>query len=173
MADTARSITDVLTTLLADNTEGAISPQDMRDTVTSIALVKGGIYVTGGSTAQTGIGTSFVKFTGFTTNRSSQNVTPDATNDKLTVLVDGLYSVFLETCWEGTVNTQFTMNVHVNGSPSSFQWIRGISNVSSPGSCSMSSPLSLSANDYLECYIKANGTSKSFTAIECSLWVTI
>ena len=51
MTDTARSLT-ALQTLLADNSAGDISAQDLRDMLVSILGVYGGLYCTAGASAQ-------------------------------------------------------------------------------------------------------------------------
>jgi hypothetical protein len=52
MVDTARSLTEIQT-LLADNTSGAISPQDVRDMLLSVVHARGEIAIT--SSAETSI----------------------------------------------------------------------------------------------------------------------
>ena len=94
MAQTPTSIDDALAKV-PDNNTGSVSPRDHRDTIVSLCRALGGIYVSGGSTAQTGITSTPSKFTGFTANSDyyATHITPDYTNNRITVLFDGLYLV--------------------------------------------------------------------------------
>ena len=84
MADTQRTLAALLT-LLADNSTGAISAQDVRDMLVSVAGGYGGLGLTDGSAAQTLVATTAAKFTGFDATRPSSGVTPSTGNDELTI----------------------------------------------------------------------------------------
>lgn len=58
MADTERTLTDLLTNLFQDGQVEGISAQDVRDLVVSIANPRGGLYVADGDDAQTAISSS-------------------------------------------------------------------------------------------------------------------
>lgn len=122
MPDTQRDLTS-LQALLADNTSGAISPQDLRDFLVSALGGYGSISVVNGVTAQTTIGTSDVKVNQFTTNGASDgsNVVPDHTNDQLTVGVAGDYLIEATISAEGTAGVRFDFRVYVNGAAVAIQ----------------------------------------------------
>lgn len=67
MADTQRTITEILA-LCADNTAGAISPQDIRDVIETLKPTFGGLYVTvpAATTLATGVMTKAAGTTALT-----------------------------------------------------------------------------------------------------------
>lgn len=87
MAETVRSISDILL-LLADNTSGAISPQDLRDAIVSVCGNHGELIGAGTVTGAS----SFKKFDQWTSGSGGGCVAADhATNRRLTVSVAGVY----------------------------------------------------------------------------------
>lgn len=94
MADTVRTRSALLT-LLADNTSGAISPQDIRDFLVSVHGVYGSIYHTGTS-ASSSVSLNDSTWTvldGFSANGESSGTTPDHSSNQITVGTDGIYLV--------------------------------------------------------------------------------
>lgn len=170
MADTERSLT-ALQSLLANNTTGDISPQDLRDFLVSAFGGYGSIYVTGGSTAQTVSGTP-AKMTGFAANGpSSSSVTPDHTNDQITVTIAGDYAIDLSLgSFTGSNGSTITLDIYVNGSPSGIPTIsRTFGSPATAGSACTKGILTLAANDIITVYVSS--TSTSYTPQEASLSV--
>lgn len=88
MADTART-KSALATLLADNSVGAISPQDLRDFLESMHLSYGGMHITtaaattiGSQSTKSGVidGNNYVKASGTTTAGDLKNFTMPSSN---------------------------------------------------------------------------------------------
>lgn len=69
MADTRRTLADILTNLFQDGQSEGISAQDMRDLIVSLQCAHGDLYVASGDSAATAIGVAgtFVKGAGTTT----------------------------------------------------------------------------------------------------------
>ena len=90
MAETQRSLAEILT-LLADNTQGNISPQDIRDMVISISSVHGKQYFTG-STTETIISTSgtYVKIAGTTIGNLSDPASVNTTSTSNRLVYTGV-----------------------------------------------------------------------------------
>jgi hypothetical protein len=134
----------------------------------------GDIYVTGGVTAQSSIGTGYVEVTGFAANgQSSSNVTPDHTSEDITVTDAGIYHVGFHMNFSGSASTQFTFSIHVGGAEPTevIAAIRTIGAGADSGSCGNSGFLSLAASDVISLYVKADGASKSITPEESRLWL--
>ena len=173
MADTSRTKAALLT-LLADNTTGDISEQDVRDVLVSIMGGYGDIYLTGGSTAQTSIGTSYVKISGFAANGLSDETTPDHTNDRVTVTGAGVYLVNTSISFSGTGNAVITFSVHVGQAEPTqkISIVRKIGAGGDVGNANAVGILSLSASDQVELFVKSDGASDSITPAEAHLTVT-
>lgn len=129
----------------------------------------GSIYTTNGSTAQGSIGTSFVKVTGFAVNGVDGGITPDHTNDKLTVPVDGAYEITLSLSISGTANATFTFNVYIGGVASTLQMKHKMGTAGGEKAISVSDFLTVSAVDDIEVYVKAAAAGKSFTIVQAHL----
>lgn len=114
MVDTIRSLADLLA-LLADNSSGDISAQDVRDVVVSLHGVYGEMYVTGGASAQS-LDTTPAQLTGFAANGNSSGTTPDHTNDQITVGTDGVYLVHGQFSAIGETGTTYELELRSNGS---------------------------------------------------------
>jgi hypothetical protein len=68
MADTQRTIADLLTNLFQDGqAAGSIVEQDMRDLIVSLVTEHGGLYVSSSSATTIGVAGTFVKVAGTTT----------------------------------------------------------------------------------------------------------
>ena len=85
MVDTARSIT-ALKALLADNTTGAISAQDLRDAVETLQLNYGELYTS--ATAETSIANTsdYVDLAGTWTLGEARNFDESSANGRLTYI---------------------------------------------------------------------------------------
>lgn len=171
MADTIRSRAALLT-LLADNSTGAISPQDLRDTVVSLHGVYGALYVADGATAQTGITTTPAKLTGFAANGPSAGATPDHTNDQLTVGTDGVYLVWFAVSATGTAATLFQFRLRVGGVENNFGGRLEFNATPDEAQTSFVALVSLSAGDVLTVYVESDaGGGASLTVHDASLVV--
>jgi hypothetical protein len=159
MADTRRTLAAILA-LLADNTAGDISPQDLRDFVISAMGEYASIYVSGGVTAQTVSGTP-AKMTGFAANGISAGATPDHTNDQITIGTAGDYQIdFQLGSFTGTNGSTVTLNIYVNGATSSIPPIvRALSNPAAAGSGVTGGQLTLAASDVVTVYVSSTSTS--------------
>jgi len=115
MADTKRSLADLIT-LLTSATPGDISAQDLRDFLVSAFSGYGFISVLAGSTAQGSLSGTPAKLTCFAANGvASSDVTPDHTNDQITVGVAGDYAVSFNASVVGTASKAFQFRIYVNG----------------------------------------------------------
>jgi hypothetical protein len=115
------------------------------------------------------ISTSLVKLTQFDTNGLSNGVTTDHTTDRLTVVNTGIYILSYNIALSGSI-ADFTVIPHVNGSP-----IAGASsNVTLVSTADIqmlevTTPISLTAADYVELYAKASAASKNFLMREATI----
>lgn len=170
MADTIRSRTALLA-LLADNTNGDISAQDMRDVLVSVHGVYGAIYAENGSTAQTGISDTAAKMTGFSANGISSGTTPDYTNNQITLGSDGIYLVFLQVSFTGTASKTFECQIRNNDGNTNYHSNRKLGATGDVGSASCLALLSCSANDVMSVYVLSSDGGSSFTINEAQLVV--
>lgn len=177
MADTIRTISTLLTSLFQDGqAAGAITPQDMRDLIVSLSGINGGMRVVNnsGGTAQV-IGTSYSKVNQWT-EKLETNVTVDiATNERITIDYAGTYLICLGLSFSGTGSTEFEIEVQDNGGGTLLGGLeinRKLGSAGDVGSASVQDVVTLSASDYLELYVKADGASKDFLIFNGTLMVT-
>lgn len=170
MVDTVRTTAELLT-LFADNTTGEISPQDLRDFVVS-AGVYGSLYITGGSTAQTGIGTTATKVTAFTASGDSANVTVSVADDRITLDNEGVYQINFAGSFSGSQNTVFTFEFQVGDvAITNAKAARKIGSGGDIGSTALTDFYTASAGDQLTVAVKADDTGKQITMQEATLSV--
>lgn len=79
MADTRRSLS-ALQTVLADNTVGAISPQDVRDVLVSAAPPYGAMYISSSAATSLSADNTWTKVSGTTTSTNLKEFTMPANN---------------------------------------------------------------------------------------------
>lgn len=169
MADTIRTRAALLT-LLADNVTGDISAQDLRDMLVTLFGVYGEILVFGGSTAQTGIGTSFTKMTGFAADGDSVGMTPAHASDQITADNAGVYCVIFSCSFSGSVNATFTFEIQVDGvTKSNGGAERKLSSGGDVGDVSLNAIITLAAAEVVIIAVKADGASKEITPTYASL----
>lgn len=168
MADTIRSRTELLA-LLADNTTGDISPQDLRDMLVSLMGVYGGIEAIDESTPQTGIGTSPVKVTGWTENETSVGVTPDFSAGSLTILYDGVYIVSCQVSFSGTLNTTFSFHLAVDAVEQDEGFHRKLGTGGDVGSSSVTAIIPMVAGNVITLQVEADGAGKQITPVDMQL----
>lgn len=124
----------------------------------------GSIYVADGSTAQTGLDTTPVKLTGFTTNGVSKGIIPNHTNDTLTVIVTGVYDVYFTFSFAGSTSVEFEFHVCIAGVESHLGTHRNMGTGGDVGSISARGFLELNADDVLDIRVNTtSGSSKQIT----------
>ena len=124
----------------------------------------GYLYTHDGSTAQTGVGTSFVKVTGFASEGDAEGIIISAANDQATVPADGVYDIDFWVSFSGTMLVTFIFSIHVNGlDVGEIGLERKLGTGGDVGSASCGGSLALSEDDVITVYIKADDAGKSFT----------
>ena len=164
MVDTRRTLAE-LQALLADNTSGDISAQDVRDFLLSMSL-QGGAYFLASQTLTT-ISTTgvYVKMAGATTEIRTNNFT--ATANRLTY--DGLedigISVFAFVSFSCSAKDQIGIQIALNGAVIGHSKITtdiGVINDIAAVSA-MASPAAMSTNDFVELFVGNEDDSSDIT----------
>ena len=153
-----------LTALLADNTSGDISPQDLRDFLDSVMGVYGSIVIEDGSTAQAVVAATPEIVTEWTANGVSNGVTPDETTNKITIDNAGVYQIELHISFQGINNATQEFHLHVNGNDVGPHATRKTGN-NDAGGTGFSTQQTLAVDDELTIHIDSD-TTGSFTIIE-------
>jgi hypothetical protein len=172
MADTPRSVS-TLQTLLADNTSGQISPQDLRDFLVSSLGIYGSLYVLDGATQQDNIGTSGSKLTAFTNEGNSHGTTPSHSNDQITIDIDGKYDVQFQCSFScAQASSDIAFRLRKNGSELNYGATRSIGTIGDNGSCSfIASAIDLVATDVLTIYVESDTATDDITVIDAQFSV--
>lgn len=162
MADTQRSLA-ALQALFADNVAGDISEQDLRDFLVSVLGGYGGIHLAAAAAAQ-GVEVAPAKMTGFDTNMLSFGVTPDHTNDIITIDTTAVYHVELDVAFSGSANAIFTMQLYRLGVavPGAFL-TRKLTGGGDVGSAGFGMCVACTAADELDVRVSADAGSKTMT----------
>jgi len=168
MADTSRTLAALLA-LLADNTTGAISPQDLRDALLSCMSGYGSITVLGASAAQTSISATPAKLTGFTANGPSSQMTVDHTTDTITVGITGVYKLRCQVSFSGTASKTFLFRAYVNGVVTTLGCTRMLGASGDVGSCGFGGLLALTASDAVTVYISSSDGGTALTVADAQL----
>lgn len=156
MADTARTLA-ALVALLADNTAGDISAQDLRDFLLSTLSGFGHISVLGGVTNQGSLTTNPVKLTGFNADGpSSDDVTPAHGSDQITASIAGKYKINAQLSFSGTASKTFLIRAYVNGVITTIGCQRKLGTGGDVGSCSFHGFLALTAGQVVTLYISSS-----------------
>ncbi len=141
-----------------------------RKTLLNYPVTFGQIYVYSGSTAQTGIATSYVKLTAFTTDGESNNVTPSG--DTIAVTNIGVYRVAWQVSYGGSGNTTFTIAPHFDGTEVQACAVeRKTGTGGDVVSCGTVGYYNVTAAGTFDLRIKADGASKSVTPSYAQLTV--
>lgn len=158
MADTKRTLPE-LQALLADNTAGDISPQDLRDMLVSIMGVYGSIVITAGVTGQTIASGVAEQMTEWTTDGISSGCTPAFASDQITIDNSGDYEIGFQCGFQGITNCTFEFTLYKNGVTAAVGTQRKTSNAD-VGSCSFVCQITLAATDVLSIWVEGdqNGT---------------
>ena len=150
-----------LQTLFADNTTGAISPQDLRDFLDSVMGVYGSILLTSGSTGQTVANGVPEKMTEWSSNGVNVGCTPAFGSNQITIDNAGVYEIAFQMSFDGVTGDTFQFTLYNNGSPvSPVLGCRRKTGTADVGSCSFIGQLTLAATDTLSIWVEsdANGT---------------
>lgn len=162
MADTPRSLS-ALQALLADNTSGDISPQDIRDFLVSSLGVYGSIYCVDAVTQQDNPDTGAL-LTCFTNNGNANGTTPDHTNDNITIDVAGNYDIYFQASFSGTSGSEFQFKLRKGGVEQNYGCTRTLGTGGDSGSASFLAPaVSLIVNDIVTIWVEADGATDDLT----------
>jgi hypothetical protein len=146
-----------LQTLFADNTAGAISPQDLRDFLDSIMGVYGSIVLASGVTGQTLATDTPEQLTEWTADGLSNGMTPAFGSDQITIDNSGDYEVAFQASFDGTTGETFLFTLYKNGSPlSPILGCRRKTGTADVGSCSFIGQVALVATDILSIWIESD-----------------
>jgi hypothetical protein len=160
-----------LTALLADNTTGDISPQDIRDFLDSVMGVYGAIFVSAGSTGQTIASGVAEQVTEFTHDGAASGVTPAYGSNQITIDNAGIYAVNFNMSFAGITNCTFQFTMYKHGSPMSpvlgAQRKTGNTDI---GSCGFNCQVTLVATDVLSIWVEGDQNG-AFTAQDCQFTV--
>jgi len=172
MADTQRTRSDLLTALFQDGqSAGAITPQDLRDFIVSVAPENGGMYISTPAATTIGTAGTFVKAEGTTTALSlTSGMTMPSTNriqydaaaaglpDKV-----GMINVSCSmTC--ASSNQNISLALAKNGTVIAATTInRFVSTGSDEGAVSITASVEMSSTDYVEVWITNNTSTGSVT----------
>lgn len=160
MADTARDLAALLA-LLADNTSGNISPQDLRDCLVSCLGEYGVLYKT--SATNQSVSATPSKLTAFSTaGVSGGNVTVSAGSNRITVGNSGKYRVTIACQFtNASVADRFSIVLYKNGSTTGFASQTQAPAANEPANVVIDTIIDLTAADYLEVYGVAAGGSRT------------
>lgn len=135
-----------------------------------LSLQFGQVYTTGGSGTQTP-GTSYAKLTQFDSNGLSNGpITPDATNNKITVNQTGIYYISFNVSFSGSTNSTVFFRTYWNGVAQPQGTLeRKLSNAD-VGAAAMSCLVDVTtASTDIEIYVKTDGASDVVDVKEAQL----
>lgn len=134
----------------------------------------GEIYTSTGTITDV-IGTSSVKITGAyqTNGLSSDNITPDQANDRITINSVGTYFVAFQTSFSGSASTTYTLQVYLDSvMQPQIRTLRRLNASGDVGSCSGLGLISVTGTSMdVELYAFAGGASKDFLMEAGQLYV--
>jgi len=176
MPDTKRSLAS-LVTLLADNTSGAISEQDLRDMLVSMAPAMGAadMEANAGATTINTAGVYEVIAGTFVAGGSPIEVTESATGGRLT------YTGTPDRHFLAVAN--FDMLTGSNNQVTSFQWFKNGSAIGAPlkrkvgtgtdiGAASIGTDIVMSTSDYLELKVTNDTSTATVTIQDCYIFMS-
>lgn len=168
MADTAKTWAEIQA-LLADNTAGEISPQDLRDAILSCLSGYGHISVLGGVTNQGSITATPAKVVGFAANGPSSNMTPSFGDDQITVGITGKYLLNAQVSFSGTASKTFLLRARIDGVVTTLGCSRKLGTGGDVGSCSFNGLLSLAAAEVVTLYVSSSDGGTDFLLVDGQL----
>lgn len=159
MADTQRTLSALLA-ILADNTGGNISPQDLRDAVVTVFANYADIRTT--SATNYTASTSWTKLPFAADGLSAGCVTANAASDRVSVSVTGVYRATLNIAVApATTYNEFRLEVNAGGSAAGTAGSARAYAASTRTTLTLETLLSLTAGDYVEAFVLANAFSVS------------
>ena len=173
-ADGATGPTGTTGAVGATGTTGAVGPTGTTGAVgadgAGVAYY-GSISVDEGASAQTLTNAGqYYSVTQFAVNGLSSGMTPDHTNDRITVTNAGVYEVSCVMSFSGTASTIYDMAIYVDGSINTTLTIqRDIGTGNTVGAAAISGLVSLTAGQVLTLWAKSDGTSKAFLVVHANL----
>lgn len=152
--------------------EGGESKSVSIENLVATGLVHGELYVAGGVAAQ-GMTTSLAKLTLFAANGiSSADMTPDHTNDHITIANAGNYLAEFSCSFSSdTNNWDVTFEFHLSGTTTNRRTIRKIATGADVGNASFMAGLVVTAGQTLEIYVKASTGTPNLTVSDATLFV--
>lgn len=169
MADTPRQLT-ALQALLADNTAGDISPQDLRDFLVTALGTYAIIYVDDGAVEQAAIGVAPALLVNWAIDGPDDGITADQANNKIILDIAGKYLVMFQVSFTGTGNTEFEFELYVDAVATGYRCSRKLGAGGDVGSASFLGLVDASALDDLEVYVNADGAAKAITVQDAQLY---
>lgn len=165
MADSPRTLA-ALKALFADNSSGAISPQDLRDFLVSVLGDYACIFVHAAATAQS-FTTAPSKVTLFTTDGPAKGVAAQAASDQLVIDTAGDYEVSFQASFSGDNNATFAFHLRVGGVAQPLGCHRKLSTNGDVGSSSFICIVTLAAGAVLTVYGESDdGGGKNVTFVD-------
>lgn len=136
----------------------------------------GGISVNGNtSNLATAAQDTWYQYPYFNTNNASSGMTPDHTNNHITVGTTGTYLALFSASFSGSVSTDFEMQVFINNGDTGFNnahFERKISASGDIGAAGGTGLISLTAGDTVELWVERTdgaGASKNFLGRDVTL----
>ena len=103
------------------------------------------------------------KITQFDTNHEALQTTPDHANDKITVLLAGIYAVEFVLSFNGSPNVTYHIVIYIGGvADTTLKVQRRIGAGNDVGAAAISGLASIGAGQTVEAYIQADGDNKDF-----------
>lgn len=166
---TTERTTSAINALLADNSIGAISPQDLRD---AIATAMGGyasLVLTANNAPATlsSVGTSYSVITQYdivgaqSSDNNTSGSSASAASGLITIGTTGVYLVTFSTSFSTSANNKLvTFRPHIDGSPGIVEVDRAIGTGSDIGSASITGVVTYTAGQSVDMRVKIDaGTS--------------
>lgn len=170
---TTRADADVVE-IVGDTATTPASYKDTRIGAFNYLAAYGQIYCHDASTAQTGIGTSYVLATGMDTDGLSNNTTLAVATDKITIPAThlGHYRVSFQVSFSGTASTTFSFAAFYAGAEITTCAASRKTNASGTiASCFGVGYINVTATGDIDLRVKADGATKSITPTRAQLIV--
>ena len=164
MADTRRSVADLLD-ILADNSIGDISAQDLRDVLVSTMGVFGSIYFSDASVPLS-IGTTPTTVINFPSQGILQGVAANLTAGSMTISIAGQYKIDISSSFTATANIIAQLFCAINGTKSDLGFHRKVSSGGDVGAGSTAGSVTLSVGDVLTVVAESDSNSKTMTTVD-------
>lgn len=176
MADTARSTSDLLA-LLADNTTGDISPQDVRDVLASfVDYASLELSAVGGPVVMSAVGTTptVVNVADTATDASgivTGGLTASLATEKLTVGTTGVYLWGFDASFTlATANKLVTLTPFVDGAAGSVTVDKQVTNTGDTVAVSFTGIITRAAAEELDVRISVDTGTSDISFVGWSLW---